>query len=254
MTGHERLAEALVEVATAAGRAILALYGSSANARLKADATPVTEADLAADRLIAAHLARLCPEIPVISEESVGDLKAPPAGARSYFLVDPLDGTREFLERTDEFTVNIGLVEHGVPTLGVVHAPALAETYLADGGSAWRLVGGRRVGPLEARRAPASAPVILASRFHRDEATDAYIAAQAGARVITAGSALKFGVLARGEADLYPRFGRTMEWDTAAGHAVLRAAGGSVRTFDGAELGYGKPGFANPGFIARGRP
>jgi len=238
-------------IADRAGRAILELYGGSAGVRLKADSTPVTEADLAADRVIAAGLAEHFPDIPVISEESVGTALAPPEGAHRFFLVDPLDGTREFLGRTGEFTVNIALVENGRPIAGVVNAPALDESYAGAGGVAWHVGQGHRQGPLRAR-AVTGAPVILASRFHRDAKTDAFIAAEPGAIVITAGSALKFGVLARGGADLYPRYGRTMEWDTAAGHAVLAAAGGSVRTLDGPELGYGKSGFANPGFIARG--
>lgn len=246
------LAEALQRTAESAGAAILALYGTAAGARLKADASPITEADLAADRLIAATLGARFPEIPLISEESIGDRQAPPAGARRFFLVDPLDGTKEFIGRTDEFTVNIGLIEDGRPVAGIVHAPALGVTYVAVDGEAYWLARGERRGPLRARRPAKDGTVILVSRFHRDPKTDAFIAAQPAATVITAGSALKFGVLARGEADLYPRYGRTMEWDTAAGHAVLAAAGGSVRTLDGAELGYGKPGFANPAFVARG--
>lgn len=245
------LIEALETIAAGAGRAILALYGGQAGMRLKSDSTPVTEADLAADRVIAAGLAERFGDIPVISEESVGDAQSPPPGARRFFLVDPLDGTREFLEGTDEFTVNIALIEDGRPIAGIVHAPAIDQCYVASGGKAWYRHAGRREGPLRARAMPVEAPIVLASRFHRDAKTDAFIARQVGAQVITAGSALKFGLLARGAADLYPRYGRTMEWDTAAGHAVLAAAGGSVRTFEGQDLAYGKPGFANPGFIAR---
>jgi 3'(2'), 5'-bisphosphate nucleotidase len=246
------LAEVLQGAADAAGAAILALYGTAAGARLKADRTPITEADLAADRMIAIRLGDRFPEIPLISEESVGDRQGPPAAARRYFLVDPLDGTREFIGRTDEFTVNIGLIQDGRPVAGIVHAPVLGESYIAVGGTAYWFVRGERRGPLRARRPMSQGTVILVSRFHRDEKTDAFIAAQRAASVVTTGSALKFGVLARGDADLYPRYGRTMEWDTAAGHAVLSAAGGSVRTLDGADLRYGKPGFANPAFLARG--
>ncbi|MGD9536534.1 MAG: 3'(2'),5'-bisphosphate nucleotidase CysQ [Alphaproteobacteria bacterium] len=249
----DELAEALLGTAEAAGVAILEHYGTSAGVRLKADRTPVTDADLAADRVIAARLGALFPDIPLVSEEGVEAFEGGVEGAGRFFLVDPLDGTREFLERTGEFTVNIGLIEAGRPAAGIVHAPALGETFLAVAGSAYWISGGTRRGPLRARRQEGDTAVILASRFHRDPQTDAFIAEQGKARVITAGSALKFGVLARGDADLYPRFGRTMEWDTAAGHAVLKAAGGSVRTLDGAELGYGKPGFENPSFIARGR-
>jgi 3'(2'), 5'-bisphosphate nucleotidase len=247
------LAQHLLSVARAAGQAILALYGGDAGARLKADRTPVTNADLAADRVIAERLVKLFPGVPIVSEESIDDDASPPSGAANYFLVDPLDGTREFLERTGEFTVNIGLIERDRPIAGIVHAPVLAESYVAVDGAAWWHTSNGRQESIRARACPSGAPVILASRFHRDTATDAFIAERQGATVITAGSALKFGVLARGAADLYPRFGRTMEWDTAAGHAVLNAAGGSVCTLDGQELRYGKPGFANPAFIARGR-
>ena len=246
------LADALLSTAEAAGAAIIALYGTTAGARLKPDQTPITEADLAADHLIATRLGRRFPDIPLISEESVGDRRGPPASARRYFLIDPLDGTKEFISHTGEFTVNISLIEDGRPVAGIVHAPALGESYLAVGGVAHWLVRGERRGPLRARRPTPQGLVILVSRFHRDEMTDAFIAAQPAATVVTAGSALKFGVLARGDADLYPRYGRTMEWDTAAGHAVLSAAGGSIRTLDGAELSYGKQAFANPAFMARG--
>lgn len=247
------LAQHLIDIAEAAGQAILALYGGDAGARLKADRTPVTDADLAADRVISERLIKLYPGIPIVSEETIGDAASPPSGAKAYFLVDPLDGTREFLKRTDEFTVNIGLIEGDGPSAGIVHAPVLGESYVASGGTAWWHNRSGRHGPLRARFSPIDGAVILASRFHRDTATDAFIAERRGATVIAVGSALKFGVLARGAADLYPRFGRTMEWDTAAGHAVLIAAGGSVCTLDGQELRYGKPGFANPAFIARGR-
>jgi 3'(2'), 5'-bisphosphate nucleotidase len=247
------LAEALLGTAEAAGSAILELYGAAVDVRLKQDRTPVTDADLAADRIIAARLGALFPDVPLVSEERAEDRERKLDSVPRFFLVDPLDGTREFLERTDEFTVNIGLIENGLPSAGIVHAPALRESFVAVGGVAYWMNGETRRGPLRARRRRGDTVVILASRFHRDARTDAFIAEQGEARLLTAGSALKFGVLARGDADLYPRFGPTMEWDTAAGHAVLKAAGGSVCTLDGAELGYGKPGFENPPFIARGR-
>lgn len=246
------LMDVLRSTAEAAGAVILALYGTAAEARLKPDETPITEADLAADCLIAAHLGSRFPDIPLISEESVGNRQGPPDDARRFLLVDPLDGTKEFISHTDEFTVNIGLVEDGRPIAGIVHAPVLGESYIAVYGEAYWIVHGEQRGPIRARRPNRQELVVLASRFHRDEKTDAFIAAQPNASVVTAGSALKFGVLARGAADLYPRYGRTMEWDTAAGHAVLMAAGGSVRTLDGANLRYGKSAFINPPFIARG--
>lgn len=229
----------------------MAFYRSGAAVRTKDDSSPVTEADEAADRLIVGGLREAAPDIPVISEESIGAARAP-AGGR-FWLVDPLDGTKEFIGRTGEFTVNIALIEEGRPVLGVLHAPALDETYVADGeGQAVRIIGGAVPQPVRARAVPAVGPVVVASSAHRDAETDAFIAGRRPSRIARAGSALKFGLLARGAADLYPRFGRTMEWDTAAGHAVLAAAGGDVRTVDGGALRYGKPGFANPPFIARG--
>ncbi len=251
---HARLAAAARRLALEAGRAIMAFHRRDAAVGFKHDRTPVTEADRAADRLIVAGLQAAAPAIPVISEESVGtDTPAPPAGAR-FWLVDPLDGTREFIAGSEEFTVNIALVEAGRPVLGVLHLPALGETYLADGqGRALHAVGDGAPQPIRARRTPAEGPAVIASRSHRDAETDAFIARLGPSRTQGAGSALKFGLLARGEADVYPRFGRTMEWDTAAGHAVLAAAGGQVRDMSGAALRYGKAGFVNPPFVASGR-
>ena len=247
------LAAVAHRLALEAGRAIMALYRSGAAVRTKADSSPVTEADEAADRLIVDGLREAAPDVPVVSEESAGADRAP-AGGR-FWLVDPLDGTKEFIGRTGEFTVNVALIEGGRPVLGVLHAPALDETYVADGtGGAVRIVGAAAPRPVRARAAPEEGPVVVASSAHRDAETDAFIAGRRPSRIARAGSALKFGLLARGAADLYPRFGRTMEWDTAAGHAVLAAAGGDVRTADGGALRYGKPGFVNPPFVASGAP
>ena len=238
-------------LALEAGQAIMAFYRRGAAVRTKADSSPVTEADEAADRLIVRGLREAAPDIPVVSEE--GTCRAP-AGGR-FWLVDPLDGTREFIGRTGEFTVNVALIEGGRPVLGVLHAPALDETYVADGaGGAVRIEGGAAARPVRTRGVPEEGPVVVASSAHRDAETDAFIAERRPSRIARAGSALKFGLLARGAADLYPRFGRTMEWDTAAGHAVLAAAGGDVRTADGGALRYGKPGFVNPPFVASGAP
>ena len=238
-------------LALEAGQAIMAFYRRGAAVRTKADSSPVTEADEAADRLIVAGLREAAPDIPVVSEEGA---RRAPAGGR-FWLVDPLDGTKEFIGRTGEFTVNIALIEGGRPVLGVLHAPALDETYVADGaGGAVRIEGGAVPRPVHARAVPEEGPVVVASSAHRDAETNAFIAGRRPSRIARAGSALKFGLLARGAADLYPRFGRTMEWDTAAGHAVLAAAGGDVRTADGGALRYGKPGFVNPPFVASGAP
>ena len=248
---YERLAAAARRLALEAGRTIMTFYRDGTPVETKADSTPVTEADRAADGLIVTGLQAATPDIPVISEESTSTDPAP-AGGR-FWLVDPLDGTREFIARTGEFTVNIALIEDGRPVLGVLHAPVQDETYVADGqGEAVRIVGNGRPQAIRARPVPAEGSAVVASRLHRDAETDAYIASLGPAQTVSAGSALKFGLLARGAADIYPRFGRTMEWDTAAGHAILSAAGGHVRDLNGRELSYGKAGFVNPPFVARG--
>ena len=250
---YVRLAAVAQRLALEAGRAIMAFYRDGTAVETKGDRSPVTEADRAADRLIVAGLRAANSHIPVISEESTDpSIPAAPADGR-FWLVDPLDGTREFIARTGEFTVNIALIEGGRPVLGVLHAPAQGETYVADGrGQAMHVVGEGSPQAIRARPVPAERPAVIASRLHRDAETDAYIAEVRPSRTASAGSALKFGLLARGEADLYPRFGRTMEWDTAAGQAVLEAAGGHVRDLSGHALRYGKAGFVNPPFVASG--
>ena len=248
-----RLTSAARRLALEAGRAIMTFYREGTAVETKQDCSPITEADRAADRIIVAGLRAAAPNIPIVSEESTGvRTPAAPAGG-CFWLVDPLDGTREFIARTGEFTVNIALIEAGRPVLGVLHAPAQGETYFADGqGGARRYVGDQAPQAIRARPVPDSGPAVIASRSHRDAETDAYIAALRPSRTASAGSALKFGLLARGEADLYPRFGRTMEWDTAAGQAVLEAAGGHVRDLKGRALRYGKAGLVNPPFVACG--
>ena len=250
---YRRLAAAARRLALEAGRTIMSFYRHGTAVEMKDDRSPVTEADRAADRLIVEGLRAAAPLIPVISEESTGaEAAAPPAGGR-FWLVDPLDGTREFIARSGEFTVNIALIEAGRPTLGVLHLPAQGETYFADGlGQAMHVVGDGAPQAIRARPVPDDGPAVIASRSHRDAETDAFIAELCPSRIASAGSALKFGLLARGEADLYPRFGRTMEWDTAAGQAILTAAGGHVRALGGDALGYGKAGFVNPPFVASG--
>ncbi len=243
----------LCRIARAAGDAIMAYYGGEVVVRAKADATPVTDADEAAERLIVEALARLTPELPVVAEELAAAGCIPDVSGGRFWLVDPLDGTKEFISRNGEFTVNIALVEDARPVLGVVHAPALGLTYFSDGASGFAQSDGGTARAIHARRAPAGGLVAAVSRSHRTPETDAFLADVAVAEERTAGSSLKFGLVAAGEVDVYPRFGRTMEWDTAAGHAVVAAAGGSVRTPDGDELAYGKPGFENPSFIVRGR-
>jgi len=255
---HARLVAVMRRLALLAGARILEFYNAPDLAvRAKADASPVTAADEAADRLIAAGLAAAFPGLRLVTEEQAASHAG--AGA-SFLIVDPLDGTREFVQRRGDFTVNIAWVEGGVPVRGVVYAPAIGRLFYtrADGGSV------EETGPFDPDRpgpqrplqvaAPDNAALrVVASKSHRDAATDAYIAryrvAPDGFR--SAGSSLKFCLVAGGEADLYPRLGRTMEWDTAAGHAVLRGAGGQVVRFDDhTPLTYGKPGHENPFFIA----
>ncbi len=244
----------LAALAETAGRAIMAIYHSDFAAETKADASPVTAADQQAEEIILAGLAKLFPAIPVIAEESVAAGHIPAIG-NAFFLVDPLDGTREFISRNGEFTVNIGLIRDGAPVLGVIFAPALSEMFLgATGqGAFYKGAGEATYAPIKARAAPVQGPEILASRSHLDAETKAFIDAAKPSKLGNAGSSLKFCRIAQGQADLYPRFGRTMEWDTAAGHAILLAAGGNVAKPDGGAFTYGKPGFANGAFVATGR-
>jgi len=255
-------AAALATIAHEAGRLILKHYAQGAEARTKADQSPVTAADEEAEALILSRLAALAPEIPVVAEEEMAAGRLPKVGTR-FFLVDPLDGTKEFLKGNGEFTVNIALIENQRPQCGVVLAPAKARAFIGDGANgAFELAApedlpldASQAEPIRARKAPKDGLVVIASRTHRDTKTDEYLAAYRVANLVAAGSSLKFCLVATGEADLYPRHGRTMEWDTAAGQAVLEAAGGSVKTLAGAPLLYGKiqEGFANPYFVARGQ-
>ncbi len=244
----------LVMTAIEAGHAIMKIYKGEIAVTEKADHSPVTEADTAAENVILAGLKRDFPNIPVVSEEQHAQGHKV-AVAETFFLVDPLDGTKEFISRNGEFTVNIALIHKGVPVMGVVMAPAFGEIYAGQLG-----LGAMKANPpdldftpIKARTRPAEGTTILASRSHMDQATEDYIKNFTPMTLINAGSSLKFCRLAEGAADLYPRFGRTMEWDTAAGHAVLLAAGGSVAQPDGGAFTYGKPGLANGPFIAKGQ-
>lgn len=248
------LAVELTAVARAAGAEIMTIYASDFAATHKADRSPVTAADVAAELVILAALRRLTPDIPVIAEEDAQASGLPTHAPDRFWLVDPLDGTKEFIARNGEFTVNIALIEGGRPVLGVVHLPALNETYRGHDTLAERARADGAFEPISARTVPAAGAVMTISRTHAaKELVKAEAMGEKVQSTIAAGSSLKFCRLAEGVADLYPRLGPTMEWDTAAGHAILNAAGGSVSTFDGAPLGYGKEGFRNPHFIARGR-
>jgi 3'(2'), 5'-bisphosphate nucleotidase len=213
----------------------------------------VTAADLAAEAVILAALRRVSPHVPVIAEEDAQKHGLPEHAPDRFWLVDPLDGTKEFVARNGEFTVNIALVERGVPVLGIIHVPVLDETYRGYSGLAQRSVKGEPFRPIHARKPPAEGAIMAISRTHATKElvkTDELGEPIQG--TIVAGSSLKFCRIAEGVADLYPRYGPTMEWDTAAGHAILQAAGGSVCMLDGHKLLYGKAGFRNPHFIARG--
>jgi len=240
----------LIAAADAAGKVIMGLYGT-ADIRTKADKSPVTAADEAAEALILERLEKLAPDIPIVAEESAAKGLSPARVGRRFWLVDPLDGTKEFISRNGEFTVNIALIEDGLPVLGVVGAPAKGLLYATDGSRALR----RRDGGTEeinVRHPPDEGLYAAVSRSHMTAETEIFLSEFRIAGQVSGGSSLKFCLVAEGSADIYPRFGRTMEWDTAAGHAVLRAAGGCVRDVDGNELLYGKPGFENPSFVARG--
>jgi 3'(2'), 5'-bisphosphate nucleotidase len=250
----------LIYTAQRAGGAIMAVYAGDFSVREKADASPVTAADEAAERILLADLATIAPGVPVVAEESVAAGLVPVIADR-FFLVDPLDGTKEFVSRRDEFTVNVALIENGEPVLGVVFAPARRELYWGDvkAGKAGHIDADpdgtmpSLGSAIAARVAPARGLTAVASRSHRTPETDAFLSNYSIGEFRSIGSSLKFCLVAAGQADIYPRIGTTMEWDTAAGHAVLAAAGGRVTGLDGEPLRYGKPGFRNGNFVARGR-
>jgi 3'(2'), 5'-bisphosphate nucleotidase len=252
---------ALARIAHGAGAVIMRHYESGTKTREKADHSPVTDADEEAETFILAGLAREFPDVAVVAEEQVAAGRLPSVG-KHFFLVDPLDGTKEFISRNGEFTVNIAEIESGVAVRGVVYAPARNRLFLGEtpGGayeieaSAGTMPNLDRVHAIAVRTVPRDGMVAVASRSHRDKNTDEYLAQYPVKDFISAGSSLKFCLVAAGEADIYPRHGRTMEWDTAAGHAVLLAAGGTVTQLDGSAFVYGKAAeeFANPFFVARG--
>ncbi|WP_424934019.1 3'(2'),5'-bisphosphate nucleotidase CysQ [Amaricoccus macauensis] len=244
------------KLALEAGDAILEVYNrEDFDVRAKSDDSPVTEADELADKLISAGLKAAFPEIAIVTEEQSDTHDV---AASVFFLVDPLDGTKEFVKRRGDFTVNIALIENGVPTRGVVYAPAKDRLFYTGGdGKTVEEAGpfakdtAGDVKPLSVSNPDPSALVVVASKSHRDQATDDYINSYSVSEFRSAGSSLKFCLVAAGEADLYPRLGRTMEWDTAAGQAVLLGAGGKVVRFDDhTPLTYGKNIYENPFFIA----
>jgi 3'(2'), 5'-bisphosphate nucleotidase len=248
--------DALLDVALEAGEAIMDVYKRDFAVTAKTDDSPLTEADLAAHRIIGARLAAMAAQIPVLSEESDQREYAQRRSWREMWLVDPLDGTKEFVSRNGEFTVNIALVREGQPLLGVVHAPALGRTYAGiKGEGAWTRVDGRWQ-PIAARRYTGGRAVVVVSRSHRGKAVDEFLArleAKEGtAELVSSGSSLKLCLVAEGAADVYPRLGPTSEWDTGAGQVVVEAAGGKVRDLHMHPLRYNKVDLLNPWFIAAG--
>ena len=256
-----RFALELADIAWHAGEIILAHYSAGVDARRKDDQSPVTAADEDAERYILSRLRSTWPEVPVIAEEEISAGHVQEIGAR-FFLVDPLDGTKEFISRNGEFTVNIAEIENGRPVRGVVYLPAKNRLFVGENpGGAFEISTAPGIEPdftamkrIAVRPTPSDGLVAVASRSHRDYKTEEYLANFPVKDFAAAGSSLKFCLIAAGEADIYPRLGRTMEWDVAAGHAVLAAAGGDVTTIDGRPFTYGKVAekFANPFFVARG--
>jgi 3'(2'), 5'-bisphosphate nucleotidase len=246
------LMERVEAIALDAGRIVMEVYATDFGAHAKDDASPVTAADQRAEALIVAALQVLAPGIPIVAEEAVAAGHVPEIGER-FWLVDALDGTKEFIKRNGEFTVNIALIDDAVPALGVVCAPALGEVFAGATGHGAYVRCGEERRSLACRAVPGDGHIVVSSASHGDpERLENFLAGRLVASHRFMGSSLKLCLLAAGEADLYPRFSRTMEWDIAAGHAVLAAAGGSVTDLAGAPLRYGKPGFENPPFVARG--
>jgi 3'(2'), 5'-bisphosphate nucleotidase len=244
--------QTLIRITEAAGTVVMRHYEAGCDARVKADRSPVTDADEEAEKLILTELERHFPGVPVVAEEAAAAGKMARVG-RHFFLVDPVDGTKEFLKRGGEFTVNIGEILDGEPVSGVVLAPAIGRLFAGQvGEGAFEISAGVKRA-ISARAPAADGLVAVTSRSHPDTLTDALLQTLPIKGRTNAGSSLKFCLVAAGEADIYPRAGQTMEWDTGAGHAVLTAAGGRVTTWEGAPFLYGKPGYLNGPFIARGK-
>ena len=255
LSDHSELTASICDIARAAGEVIthFRLLHPTVPHRKKEDASPVTDADTAANNLITQALRKLTPEIPIVAEESVACGEAPDVHGNSFWLVDPLDGTKEFIGGRSEFTVNIALIVNNAPALGVIYLPALNAIYWGGCGlGAQRQEDHQPPTPLRTRTIPTNGPTVVSSRSHSNSETEQWLSKARVAQREVAGSSVKFCRIAEGRADLYPRLGTTMEWDIAAGHSILAAAGGSVETIEGAPLRYGKPDFKNPHFIARG--
>lgn len=259
---HKR--DALIEAVHKAGREILRIRDVGVEKMIKGDGSPVTEADQRAEAILLTALEQAFPDIPVVAEEAAAAGNLPEDIGTQFFLVDPLDGTKEFIRGGSDFTVNIGLVDEGAPVFGIVYAPMDGRLFVGEGDKGWQaqmpcegdtpMVSNQQV--LEIRDADPTHLEAVASRSHRDADTNNWLERHGVTEVVSAGSSIKFCLVAEGKADVYPRFGPTMEWDTAAAHAVLKAAGGKVTNIDGTPFLYGKQvqerPFLNPGFIAWG--
>jgi 3'(2'), 5'-bisphosphate nucleotidase len=249
----EEILPSIIRLTDEAGDTIMDIFRSGFEVRNKDDNSPVTEADEASERIIIEGLKALAPAIPIVAEESMAGGIEVDIGSGTFWLVDPLDGTREFINRREEFTVNIALIKDKVPILGVVGVPARNSLYYGTISSGAKARKTGKLASISARRQPNEGAVLLASRSHGDKnRVKDLLETLPESQMQILGSSLKFCLLAEGVGDIYPRFGHTMEWDTAAGDAVLRSAGGSVRLLDGTPLKYGKEHFLNADFIARG--
>ena len=253
MPTDEKLLAPLLDIARAAGQQIMRVYATEFTVAMKEDKSPVTDADYAAHKVIVADLKRITPDLPVLSEESADVPFAERRRWDSYWLVDPLDGTKEFISKNGDFTVNIALIQHGVPVVGVVYVPVTGMSYYGSVGvGAFKRDQDGQTSPIKVRRLVEGKPVkVVASRSHRGPLLDGYLEKLGPHETVSRGSSLKFCLVAEGLADVYPRLGPTSEWDTGAGHAVLLAAGGQVIGMDGKPLPYNsKESLLNPHFIA----
>ena len=247
------LVKQVVELARRAGEEIMKVYNTDFAVETKADSSPVTQADRIAETLITETIkTEITAQFPVVGEEAFAAGQVPDVTGTPFWLVDALDGTKEFIKRGNEFTVNIALIDIGKPMLGVVHAPAIAATYWGSCNGSFAETDGAQPRRINCRRRPGDGLVAMVSRSHRTPEVDEYLAQFPIKKEISSGSSIKFCQVAAGRADIYPRMGRTMEWDTAAGHAVLIYADGHVKDLNGNTLKYGKQGFENPSFVAMG--
>jgi 3'(2'), 5'-bisphosphate nucleotidase len=247
------LLEQVGDIAKRAGQEILKVYETDFVVEKKSDSTPVTEADKRAEDIILRSISMgITDKFPIISEEAFASNNAPNIDAGPFWLIDPLDGTKEFINKNGEFTVNIAIIESGCPILGVIHTPVSKQTYWGAAVGSFSQTDNEDEQIISCRPPPDNGLEAILSRSHRGSDEETVLSDYNISSETSAGSSLKFCRIAEGKADIYPRIGRTMEWDTAAGHAILNFAGGTIIDLDGSPLIYGKPGFENPPFIAQG--